>query len=183
MKFGFLMFIFILMLSPCRSSDNVSPADAIFEPPKEMTVGIIKDVDATVYLTEENSTFNVTSIIEAHLSGPAFSFSSVSPIVQPITKEYNATWRWYVTPLMEGNQTLTLSIYNIYNNTEAQRWVPYERKIQVQVNPVEAGKQLFSNIQLIMVTFAWVLAMLVSIFREDINYKCKNFFNSGRKKI
>ena len=169
MKLGLLIFIFVLILIPCRSSDNVSPdvlpADAIFDPPKEMTVGIIKNVDATVYLTTITSgTFNVTPTIEAHLSGPAFSFSSVSPIEQRVTKEENATWKWYVTPLIEGNQTLILSIFNIDNSTSAQRWKAYERTIQVQVTLREFWAQLYNDNQPWLSGGAWFIGLILLFF-------------------
>jgi hypothetical protein len=123
----------------------------IFDPPKEMTVNIGKQINATITkknISESGETIEPIKVgpyMEVSLksfpeSNPAFDIDPITSERQFITSNDSTTWEWMVVPKKEGNQTLELLVYIIIkmpDGREEKKALTKSKVVLVYVNSIE----------------------------------------------
>jgi len=76
----------------------------------------------------------VGTFMRAKLEGSAFDTTQIGSGVQQLAATGFREWRWDVTPIASGNQSLFFTISVLHGNTLIEEKV-FERRIDVAVNP------------------------------------------------
>jgi hypothetical protein len=65
-------------------------------------------------ITEEGkkvgATIKVSDRMEAHLTGPMFQITAITPEIQAVSKYQQTEWRWQIHPKKEGKHELYLTL-------------------------------------------------------------------------
>jgi len=120
----------------------------LYNPPERMRVGVVNRVEVRITreLTDELSEglqgegiprveeLLVGTFMRAKLEGSAFDTTQIGSGVQQLAATGFREWRWDVTPIASGNQSLFFTISVLHENTLIEEKV-FERRIDVAVNP------------------------------------------------
>ena len=120
----------------------------LYNPPERMRVGVVNRVEVRITreLTDELSEglqgegtprveeLLVGTFMRAKLEGSAFDTTQIGSGVQQLAATGFREWRWDVTPIASGNQSLFFTISVLHKNTLIEEKV-FERRIDVAVNP------------------------------------------------
>jgi hypothetical protein len=136
---------------------EVVPGLVVFNPPTEMTVGVLERItvrisrgvaEATVKANLQGrgvpqvEDVKVGTFMRARLFGNGFEVTSKSDENQVVPDNGFAEWVYDVTPLEAGTKTITLQIslrYKLPGSEETTNLPVKTRKILVQVNPDSPG--------------------------------------------
>lgn len=81
--------------------------------PKEKDIAVAKLVESSgVVVTEE---VQFSKFLEARLEGKNFEIEATTATRQPISLKDTTQWRWQITPLKAGKESLFLNIYAVVN--------------------------------------------------------------------
>jgi hypothetical protein len=150
-----------------------TPKTAQFGRPFEVTVAIdaTGDTSAADALPGQGQIVEadvlVSADVEASLSGDAFSIAPVSPLTQTLSPLTENIWRWQVTPLETGPQSLTIELFAL-NGDRAMPLRTFRDRVEVQVSPLGQAVALAHSLSPVAVLVGGVgslLAGLLGIFR------------------
>jgi hypothetical protein len=146
----------------------------LFNPSKEMKVGIMERVEVRIAKTisEDLSArlrgrgvpqieeIRVGTFMKVRLTGNNFDIKSLSHEDQPVTGEGFTQWDWDVVPLKSGNQSLLLSVtvrIKIPNDGEETKDYPvFEREIKVKVNLIYSTKNFIKSY------WQWIVSAIIA---------------------
>ncbi len=77
----------------------------------------------------------VGTFMKVELKGPAFDITPIGSDVQPLLAVGFTEWRWDVRPTVSGNHPLYLVATVVHEGTVVRETPPFERRIDVAVNP------------------------------------------------
>ena len=86
---------------------------------------------------QEGARVSVSDLMEAHLSGPNFAVTAISPKTQDVSRNVLTEWKWTVKPTAAGRQPLhlTLSALMSVNGESTPRAIRIlDRVIEVEVS-------------------------------------------------
>jgi hypothetical protein len=122
----------------------------LYNPPERMRVGETDRVE--VRISRELSdgirqglrgrgvprveTLLVGTFMKAELRGEAFDVIPIGSDIQPVLTTGFAEWRWDVTPKVSGTHPLYLVVTIVHEGTTLPQPPPFERRIEVAVNPM-----------------------------------------------
>ena len=116
-----------------------TPATARYNRSFEVTVAIDATGDdsaADALPGEGNIVEDEAGVLDkaqATLSGAAFDIQSISPLVQTVSPVSENVWRWKVTPLETGRQTLRIELFALDGN-EAMPVRTFSDEVEVKVS-------------------------------------------------
>jgi hypothetical protein len=150
----------------------------LFNPPKEMKVGDeeLVEVRITQNITENltkglegrgdpliNET-KVSTTMKVRLTGKNFDIAPQNGAEQIIESDKYTEWKFYVTPLKPGIQTLHLTYYVIISipgyDGKGKEYEVGDREINVIVNP---ARFLKSNWQFIVATLLTIVGLIIAV--------------------
>lgn len=104
---------------------------------------------------------------QAILSGPAFDIQPISPSIQTVSTVTENVWRWKVTPLETGMQTLRIELFALENN-EALPIRTFSDNVEVKVSrlgQVIAAADQFDPLFMVLGGIGSLLAGLFGVAR------------------
>ena len=150
----------------------------LFNPPKEMKVGDeeLVEVRITQNITENltkglegrgdpliNET-KVSTTMKVRLTGKNFDIAPQNGAEQIIESDKYTEWKFYVTPLKPGIQTLHLTYYVIISipgyDGKGKEYEVGDQEINVIVNP---ARFLKSNWQFIVATLLTIVGLIIAV--------------------
>jgi hypothetical protein len=84
----------------------------------------------------------VTQIMQAHLSGPNFQVTPITPEEQPVSRHEKTEWKWNVRPTAVGEQALNLALNAVVTAGGNERKMTVRTFDHVILVEVTAGQQL-----------------------------------------
>ncbi|MGB3459145.1 MAG: hypothetical protein WBB08_07605 [Halobacteriota archaeon] len=140
----------------------------LFDPPKEMTVGMEETVEVSIArnITENmiNETAGVpqssTIIMEQNLKGRNFDIEQPIGSRRVVHGEGFNEWVFLVTPAKSGNQSLALivnTIMTLPNGKEEKHETIFKKKIKVKFNPTYTIQIFIEN------NWKWIIQIIVAI--------------------
>lgn len=129
-----------------------TPTEAMFGRPFDVTVAI----DATGDETAADAlpgrgaivegTAQISTVVEARLSGQAFDFEATTPLKQAVSPLTENVWRWRVTPTQAGSHDLIVELYALDERGVALPLRTFQDRIDVQVSRVGQAIAFASDI-------------------------------------
>jgi hypothetical protein len=90
----------------------------------------------------ETAIVPVTQIMQAHLSGPNFQVTPITPEEQPISRFDKTEWKWNVKPTSVGEQALNLALNAVVTAAGNERKMTVRTFDHVIFVEVTAGQQV-----------------------------------------
>jgi hypothetical protein len=78
----------------------------------------------------------ISTFMRAELKGDAFDITPIGSDVQPVLATGFTEWRWDVRPTSSGIHSLYLIVTPVHEGTTLPQAPPFERRIDVAINPV-----------------------------------------------
>ncbi|MEM5516932.1 hypothetical protein WNY37_08215 [Henriciella sp. AS95] len=150
-----------------------TPSSARYNRSFEVTVAIDATGDSTAVDAlpgEGNIVEGEAQVLEkaqAILSGPAFDIQAISPSIQTVSPVTENVWRWKVTPLETGVQTLRIELFALENN-EALPIRTFSDSVEVKVSrlgQVIAAADQFDPLFMVLGGVGSLLAGLFGVAR------------------
>lgn len=150
-----------------------TPSSARYNRSFEVTVAIDATGDATAADALPGSgnvvegEAQVLEKAQAILSGSAFDIVSISPAIQTVSTATENVWRWKVTPLETGMQTLRIELFALENN-EALPIRTFSDNVEVKVSrlgQVIAAADQFDPLFMVLGGIGSLLAGLFGVAR------------------
>jgi len=153
---------------------KLAPGLILFNPPKNMTVGIKERVEVRIDKTfDENLSeglrgrgepqiedIKVGSVMKVQLIGNDFDIEPLSEEEQLVSGIGFTQWEYEVMPKKAGDQIIILKVCTIIilpEGKEKTKCIPvFERKINVEVNPI------YSIRNFIEINWKWIVGLIVS---------------------
>ncbi|MGH3842205.1 MAG: hypothetical protein ACRDS0_12280 [Pseudonocardiaceae bacterium] len=142
------------------AEQELRPGSILYNPPEQMRVGeaeqievrITRQLSADIYKdlkgrgpprVEESP---ITADMKVELIGDpeAFDIRAMSSPVQSVFGSYTE-WYWNVTPLSSGIHSLSIKATFLYQGQTFKDLPPFERRIEVAVNPLYSTKKWFGG--------------------------------------
>ncbi|MGH8907648.1 MAG: hypothetical protein ACRD0K_14275 [Egibacteraceae bacterium] len=164
----------------------LEPGVIVYDPAERMRVGQAQRVEVRIALEfsdeileglrtsgqPEIEELPVGALMRAELRGDRFEITPICSETQPLRSNGFRQWCWSVTPTASGLHYLWLTVSALYEDqTRVIDTVPFEREIQVAVNPVyTTGRWLSANwdglLGALGITGASVVSLLYSKLRR-----------------